>query len=62
MMGSQSSLDEAIANMCSDEIIEEHSKKNQEQTENAMQEKENIAKNDLDFLDEDDEDFLALNY
>lgn len=64
MMGSQSSLDDAIANLCSDEIFEQSSKKDLEQkTENEMQEKENIAKNDLQgFLDEDDEDFLALNY
>lgn len=63
MMGSQSSLDDAIANMCTDELIEQNGKKDSERTENGMQGKENVAKNELhDFLDEGDEDFLGLNY
>ncbi len=59
MMGSQSSLDEAIANICTAELIPE-------QMGNVIEEeKENTnSQNELKGLldDDGDEDFLALNF
>lgn len=54
-MGSQSSLDDAIANMCTGDLAAAASS-----TEKAIQEKEN--KDLQGYLDDGDEDFLELNY
>lgn len=63
MLGSQSSLDDAIANMCTGEFMAQGSKKDDEEQMEKKMGKENIANNDLhSFLDEGDEDFLELNY
>lgn len=64
MMESQSSLDDAIANLCTDNIIEQSNEKySGPAAENGKQEKENVACNDLHgFLDDGDEDFFELNY
>lgn len=66
MMGSQSSLDDAIANMCTGEMVAmQCNEPISKQTENVIAERETeIAQNDLKGLldDDDDEDFLALNF
>lgn len=66
MMGSQSSLDDAIASMCTDDLMgTECSNGNLEQTEVEMQQKNNkVVKDNLQQMldDDEDEDFLALNY
>ncbi|KAG4066477.1 hypothetical protein HA402_007113 [Bradysia odoriphaga] len=65
MLASQSSLDDAIANMCTDELVTQCSNGNSEQTATKIEEKENKnAKDNLQRLldDDEDDDFLALDY
>lgn len=67
ILGSQSSLDDAIAAICTDDIVERCSKMEQEPTGNGKQtqDKENVQLNSdlLDFLEDGvDDEFLKLAY
>lgn len=66
LLSSQSSLDDAIASMSTDEMTDQSSKPESKRNDNAIpiQDKENkLGKNDLHgLLDDGDEDFVGLDF